>query len=146
MERKTITIHGGSSKNGSTAIQSYMVMDMKRLRAASISPAILTREIYKSEMRLEDLERCIDIGNVDNGSVEDYTASFEIPYEIYKRLRASRDYRSLRLFAGILERKIHNLTEKFDHIIVSAEGFEASIVLKDVFFLNFCASSRHHIM
>ncbi|WP_148294304.1 hypothetical protein [Azospirillum sp. B506] len=137
MMRKTITIHCGSSKNGSTAIQSHMVMDVKRLNGASISPVLLSRDIYKSDMKIEDVERCLNIGDADRGSVEEYTSSFEIPYEVYKRLRRARDYRSLRLLADVLGKKVNNIAKNFDHIIVSAEGFETSIVLKDAFFLIF---------
>jgi hypothetical protein len=135
---KKIIFHCGSSKNGSTAIQSALSDNVSALHSRGVS-------VFRLNYSRQDKEDLLSLDGCDllfrtDAAVFDgeaCTASFERLYEIYKGFR---ERRSLVDLQG-LERKIldalSEALEEYDSVVISAEAFETSLCLRDRFFKRF---------
>jgi hypothetical protein len=135
-----IIFHCGSSKNGSTALQSILLKNFGQLIHQGIFPlicyydkdfSISDRNVYDVDSIFFHTDRLIDPIKIKNA-----TATFGIPYQIYKQFIFERNATQLKALLSKIKATIARIYSYTDihTLIISAEAFETSLCLKDPVF------------
>lgn len=133
--RRRLVVHCGSSKNGSTAIQSVLLSGAGKLAQQGVGVLVLShpRDRLFSELNLDECG--VHAGHeVVSDVSRSLTASFGALYEIYRRQREQRDVTAFRTLEAQVRNRIDAMLERFDTVVVSAEAFEISLCLRDGLF------------
>lgn len=134
-----LIIHCGSSKNGSTALQNYLLFNKLKLQDVGV---VALSCLYEDDVFVSDRETYyVDKLKIYSCSPnfikfhKNITTSFGIFYEIYKQCIFKSDSIGLRNLLSKLNDAI-NSANKNDAsvVIISAEAFETSLCLKDPLF------------
>ena len=144
-----LLLHCGSSKNGSTALQSVLSkaassLAQKGIGVLSISYPAKTAfgQISLGECELHARD-CFALNNWDDLRTDTSIAEL---YEIYKKARLRRDGVSLRAIELRICAALDLFEERgFHTLVASSEAFETSLCLRDGFFLRLIQKlSRKH--
>jgi len=147
-----IIFHCGSSKNGSTALQNFLSTNYHILLHQGTQVLLCS---YPEAIPVSsEYNFCLERLRFYSGPMFSLkfdghaTASFGIPYEIYKKLLSKRDVHGLRKLVSQLSQAIEDSERNnANTVIISAEAFETSLCLKDPLFkkmiLDF--SKKHEV-
>lgn len=133
-----IIFHCGSSKNGSTAIQSALVEEGSRLASQGVGVlCVETRQRTRFEdgFCIDDIRLgvcragafCPDPDGTTTGSLADV-------FELYKIIREARDLNRLLQLEAVLLGSISSALMDCSVVVLSAEAFETSLCLRDPLF------------
>lgn len=136
-----VIFHCGSSKNGSTALQSFLLKNFSQLVSLGIFP--LT-SYYFGTVDVSNRNSVYDVNciffhadlSLSLTEISNATASFGIPYEAYKQFIFERDTASLKSLLKKIKSAIECVFsyKNIHTLIISAEAFETSLCLKDPIF------------
>jgi hypothetical protein len=138
---KKIILHCGSSKNGSTALQSFLLKNYSQLVGLGIFPL---SGYYLGNIDVTNGNSVYDVNciffNSDRAvspvEIHNSTTSFGIPYEGYKQFIFEKDSVSLKSLLNKIKSAMERVFAYNDihTLIISAEAFETSLCLKDPIF------------
>lgn len=134
-----LIFHCGSSKNGSTALQYFLLENRSALAERGIVSLIsaYADDIPVSTGQLFELNKLNIYSEqmLTSEQIRNCTTSFGISYEPYKQYLFNRDINSLKkLWSKLIGAVDKAATENASVVVISAEAFETSLCLKDPYF------------
>lgn len=141
-----IIVHCGSSKNGSTAIQSSLSRDLGALHSEGVGAvSVLTPADHdpNEPLSIEKYEIVSGVLPKRGDGTQDTTWLGAI-YELYKSLREARNVHGLKELECYICESLRQAVRKYDTIILSAEAFETSLCLCDLFFKRLLKKLSNH--
>lgn len=136
-----VIIHCGSSKNGSTSLQTFLLNNFSQLIRCGVFP--LTSS-YNLNVNVTTGNVFYDVNHIKihadrsyhQKEIKNITTSFGIPYEAYKQFIFEHDTKSLKSLLSKIGAAIDRASSEIDihTIVISAEAFETSLCLKDPIF------------